>query len=245
MEDQPKKRGRGRPKQYENREQYAEKPSDRFPLVMPSAKHHLKYKTHDGFKHARARFERARQREKAQAADRVFSIGGKMVTRYAIMETIIQLTYEGFSLPQILDAEAGDPEDILPTPAEVNRWFTIHPDFKASFVEAEKYRAEKLSSDAIEAVLYVGADKEKGATRDDIAHAKLIKDTLIEQAAFLNDKFQTKTKQQIENITDNMSESQLMERLAALLDANPDLKELFGSHQKQELPCTVVDADLE
>jgi hypothetical protein len=235
--ENPKNRG-GRPPV----EEFAQKPSDRFPLKMSMGKHHMQYKDMSRFKAARTVFEKARTREKMNAAEKCYSIDGKPCSRYVIMETIIQLTYDGMRLPEILALGGEDDSNVLPTAFEVTAWFELHPDFKEAFSKAEKYMAEVFNTDAVNAVLEL-QEREDKPTRDDIAVAKLVKETLIEQAAFYNDKFQSKTKQQIENIGDKLSMDQAMEQLKALISANPEIAELVNT-SIPELPFVTENHDV-
>jgi hypothetical protein len=223
--ENPQNKG-GRPRV----EQYKQKPKERYPLKQPldikKPDHFMNYTRMSTYKKARERFEEAKARARQDAATKCFAINGVPCTRYSIMDVIVQMTYDGVSLPVMLNKDNCGEHDILPTPQEVTDWFEMHPDFKEAFSKAERYRAEVLASEALETIVNLGADGEP-VTRDGVAKAKLLKESLIEQASYISDKFQTKTRQQVEDVTDRLSIEQAKEKLKALYAANPEIAELM------------------
>jgi hypothetical protein len=214
-------------------EQYKQKPKERYPLKQPldvkRPDHFMNYTKMSTYKRARERFEEAKARARQDAATKCFAINGVPCTRYSIMDVIIQLTYDGIGIPEMLKEENQGEHDIMPTPQEVTDWFEMHPDFKEAFTKAEQYRAEVLASDALDLIKNLGADGEP-VTRDAIAKAKLLKESFIEHASYISDKFTTKTRQTVEDVTNRLTKEQAMEKLKALYAANPEIAELV---QKQ------------
>lgn len=201
-------------------------PNAKYPLDMPMP-NRLRYRKYESdliYKQQRGKFEAAKSRAKAEARDMVFRVAGRLMDRYMMMEHIVQMTYAGLSLPKILEDDS-DASNILPVAKEVNDWKKLHKNFENELRSAEEYRAEILASDALDAVLNAGGDADE-PTKNQIAHAKLIKESLIEAASHLSEKFQTKTRQQVEDVTERLHPEEIRERIAAMLEANPALLEL-------------------
>lgn len=207
----------------------------------------MHYKNLTSFKVARTKHQHALAREKAKADDKCFVICGDRVDRYAAMSYIVSLTYEGLSLPEILDNTGCDWEH-FPTAQEVMSWYGCHPDFHEAMKKAEAYRAEILVYRGLSAIVEAGeADAETGILdKNKVTHAKVANDAFVANAGFLNDKFTTKTKVQTEDVTDRLSEDQARKRLAELLNNNPGIKELLSRPEQKTLSCEkVVDAEVE
>jgi len=191
-------------------------------VVNSSRKWFLTLDKEEEYAQARRRHQFARERLKAGVEDKVFRYAGQDLNRKEIMEHIIIQITCGYTMPEVLE-DMSDTDNLLPTIKEINYWFRLHPDFKDEVMEALTYRAEKLNNMAVNAVMNVGADKVGGPTRDQVNHAKLIKETLVEQASFDSSKFQTKIKQQLEDVTVNKSPEEIARQIRELLKANPDL----------------------
>ena len=179
------------------------------------------------YKQCKTRHEAYRRRALKQAADYCFNYGGKPKNRYDMMEHIVMLSFEGWELPQILN-DMSHPDNEMPVPQEVHRWMELHKDFKDNLELARRYKGEVYNSMAIQAVMTAGDGRPDGPTRDQVGYAKLIHDTLREQAAISNDKMQKTIKQQVEDVTKrDLTPDQIDQRIKALVADDPSLKSMI------------------
>jgi len=180
------------------------------------------------------RHDAERRRIKADATEYCFRYNGKLYNRYDMMAHIVMMAFDGWELPRILD-DLSDEHNVLPTPKELHKWMELHPNFKKELEMAKTYRGEIYNDMAIQAVTTAGAGQAGGPTRDQVGYAKLLADTFMAQAALANERFQTVNKQQIQDVTDRSTPEQIKERIAAMLEANPQLAELAKSYQEKEI----------
>ena len=180
------------------------------------------------FRRQREAYEKARRREQLKADDPSFRFNGMDLNRYQMMELVIRLTYEGYSLPSIMD-DVPCEDDVFPIPGEVMAWMEMHPDFEAAYKRAEKYRAECLADESLKIVRAAKDQKTPAGMIDKnfVSYAKLASDTCLQQASFLSEKFQTKTQVKQETKVSELPEDQAKSQLAKLL-SDPDLKKLFS-----------------
>jgi hypothetical protein len=178
---------------------------------------------HNTWKKNSEKFSKAREREKCELADTIFRYNGKLYSSFDMMDHIVMQTYEGYELPDILSDDSDETNE-LPTAKEVHMWLDKQPTFKLQMDHASKYKAEMYNSMAIKAVTHAGYGQLGGPTRDQVAYAKLVSETFNRQAALNNDKFQEKTKHEVEDITHKMSEEQLKAKLAELMK-DPHIKQ--------------------
>lgn len=203
------------------------KPYLKYPLNIPNKVRYWKYTSEAVYKACKTKHETAKSRAKAEARDMVFRVHGKLMDRYQMIEHIIMMTYEGLDLPKILGDT--DESSVMPTAQEVTKWLDLHKNFKDELKAAEEYRAQILASNALDTILSLGENEEE-PTKNQIAYAKLVKESMLEQASFISDKFQAKTRQQIEDVTEKLNPDETRMRIKAMLEANPGLLKLADSH---------------
>lgn len=220
----------------------------KYPLHFPMPKdiRYQRYSSELIAKQVRGRFDAAKSRAKAEAADKVFLLNGRKMNRYDMMEHVVNMIYSGYSIPRIID-ECADPESIMPTGQEIASWYKWHPDFKTGVDEAEKYRAEVLADRALGVVMGLMTDS-KEPTRNQIASAKLVKETLMEQASALSEKYSPKTRQQIEDVTERLRPEEVKARIEARLEENPELREVMKrfmeAKQQEQVQQEHIDVEL-
>lgn len=150
--------------------------------------------------------------KRAKADEVLWHIDGKGYDRYEMMNLLVHLVSEGYSLAEI--CEDAD----FPSLKEVREWCPNHPAFERDLVEAEKVRAEVLDAAAL---MFAMSDSR------DVARDKLRYEALSKTAARLNPKFQDKQVVQTEDKTRDWTEDQIIERLRAMLDAHPELASII------------------
>jgi len=160
------------------------------------------------------RHKHAKSRAHHEAMDRIWDLGdGVKLNRYEVMEAIVILVGEGISLPDLCA------QDNYPTLAETRSWFKRHPDFQHALKEAQVDRGHILGEQALLEVM----------NTTDVAEtplAKLKHEALSKAAARLNNDFKEKQQIQIEDVTDRMTEDQIIARIKALSTQFPELKTL-------------------
>ena len=153
------------------------------------------------------------ERAKAVALDQIWDVGqDHKLNRYEMMEMLVVLVGEGYSLPAICK----DPS--MPTLAEVRAWGKRHPDFTAALKDANETRGMIMGEQALNEVM----DHDPSET----GAAKLKFEALTKTAARLNNEFKEKAVIQVEDITEHWTEDQIKERLELLMKNCPDIKTL-------------------
>lgn len=183
-----------------------------------------------------SRFKLAREREQADARSHTFRYNGVSMNRYDMMAHIVMMAYDGWELSRILE-DYNEETNILPTPKEVHRWFVLHPDFKEELDVAQKYRGEKYNDLALQIITAVsknaGDDGHLNVNKEMLTYTKMLYDAFMQQASMANERFTPKTKQQIEEVKEDLTPEQRRERILAMLDNNPSLRTLFSAETKE------------
>lgn len=151
--------------------------------------------------------------KRAKADEVAWHIDGKGFDRYDMMNLLVHLVSEGYSLVEL--CEDGD----FPSLMEVRSWMPNHPSFERDLLEAEKIRGEILGEEALR--IAVTPDDRNPQSN------KLRYEALSKAAARLNSRYQDKQIIQTEDKTNQLSEEQIMERLRAMMDASPELAEII------------------
>ncbi len=151
--------------------------------------------------------------KKARAEEILWHIDGKGFDRYDMMNLLVHLVSEGYSLVEL--CQDGD----FPSLMEVRSWMPNHPSFERDLLDAEKVRGEILGEEA----LRIAVDPEDRNPQSN----KLRYEALSKAAARLNSRYQDKQIIQTEDKTNQLSEEQIMERLRAMMDASPELAEII------------------
>lgn len=147
--------------------------------------------------------------KRAKADEVLWYIDGEGHDRYQMMNLLVHLVSEGYSLAEICE------DNDFPTLKEVREWCPNHPGFERDLIEAEKVRGEILGEMALQVAM--------GASNQTVAADKLRYEALSKSAARLNQKYQDKQVVQTEDKTDRMTEEQIRERLVAMVEAHPEL----------------------
>jgi len=153
--------------------------------------------------------------KKAKADEVLWKIDGEGYDRYQMMNLLVHLVSEGYSLAEICE------DCDFPTLKEVREWCPNHPGFERDLIEAEKVRGEILDTLALKVAM--------DSTNQTVAADKLRYEALSKTAARLNSKFQDKQVVQTEDKTAHMTEEQITERLRAMMEANPELSDIIGN----------------
>ncbi len=151
--------------------------------------------------------------KRAKAEEILWRIGGEEYDRYKMMNLLVHLVAEGYSLAEI----CGDSD--FPSLKEVREWCPNHPGFERDMLEAEKVRGEILGEQALRVAM--------DSTGPTVAADKLRYEALSKAAARLNARYQDKQIVQTEDATGKMTEDQIAERLRAMMEASPELAEII------------------
>jgi hypothetical protein len=162
------------------------------------------------------RHDSARERGRKEASEPQFDVHGKFMNRYEMMSLLVDQVASGVgSLPELCENEG------YPTLKEVRGWYKHHPDFEREMKEAEACLGAIRGEESIRVV----ANKEgKALDKDEVPGAKLLSETLLKSAARLNPEYQDKQVIKNETELDRMTIDQMVDRLNALMESNPELK---------------------
>ena len=166
------------------------------------------------------RYRNALAESKKDAKEARYRIGGHSLDRYETMEQIVIRVAEGMSLPEVVRSDPG-----FPPITEIRKWENRHPNFRDDLKAAEESRGELLNAERRRLVMGAQAKDDDGKYNAQIL--KLQAQVLAEDAAFANPKFQPKSVNQYENITEVASRKEAMEELKRLLSGNPELREIM------------------
>lgn len=143
-----------------------------------------------------------------------------VLSRYEVMEYIIDMVSQGHSLPSIVQWHID--ECPFPTVAEIRTWCKMHPDFERELLEADRSRGEHLGELALDVVM-------EAPDEEDPRKTKLKHEALSKHAARLNQRYQDKQVQQVEDVTANMTREDLLNRLKSLASKHKEVETLaFG-----------------
>lgn len=175
-------------------------------------------------------------RAKAAADEELWTINDKKYDRYNMMALLVAMVSEGYSLVEICD------DDAYPSLSEVRSWEKNHPQFVEDMRFAETLRGERLAERGLKALTDLECNEE--ASANDIKKAGLVHESLTKHAAFFNKKYTPKAVQQVEDITDKLSEEQARQRLMAIIRENPAIADVVKKSMPQlaEALDTISDA---
>lgn len=155
---------------------------------------------------------------KAAADEFLWEIDGKRYDRYHMMELLVLMVGEGMALADICA------DDRFPSLAEVRSWEKNHPQFAEDMSLAEMVRGEILAEHSLRVTMDL--DEHGGeVTKNEITKAKLQHEALKEHAAYFNKRFVAKTINEVKDTTNELTEEQAKQRLAAIMKANPAIAE--------------------
>ena len=110
--------------------------------------------------------------KRAKAEEVLWTIDGKGHDRYDMMNLLVHLVSEGYSLVEICE------DNDFPSLMEVRSWMPNHPSFERDFLDAEKIRGEILGEQALRVAM--------DSTGHTVAADKLRYEALSKAAARLN-----------------------------------------------------------
>ncbi len=151
--------------------------------------------------------------KRAKAEEVLWRIDGKGYDRYEMMALLVHLVSEGYSLVELCE------DNDFPGLMEARSWMPNHPSFERDLLEAEKIRGEILGEEALRIAV---APEDRNPQSN-----KLRYEALSKAAARLNSRYQDKQVVQTEDKTNQLTEEQTIERLRAMMDANPELAEII------------------
>ena len=168
-----------------------------------------------------AEYNKRRRERQLEAGSASYWVDGRKLNRYGVMEYVVVQMANGMSLPEICQIWG------IPSMVEIYSWEDNHPDFKRDLRRAEEIRGHILGEKALEIAM--------STDRENVTADKLRVETLSKAAARSNQRFQDKVVQQNVDDLSSMSETQIRERIARMLEANPDLSVAFH-HQLSGRP---------
>lgn len=192
------------------------KPSRRFPYKCSPKElkqsYELRLAAQFGDNKAKGRLEAYNRRKKErimEAGKSEWSVDGRLLNRYGMMEYIVSRVANGESLPVV----CGNPK--MPTMELVYEWFENHPDFEKAYRRAEEIRGHRLGEQALETAV--------NTDRENVAADKLKFEALSKAAARTNRMFQDKTTVQNVDEYSSMTVDQIRERISRMVESNPEL----------------------
>jgi len=218
------------------KESNAKKPHDRYPFRM-SAEDKSKLNTAAAWPKHMSKMQRYRIIEKAKRSrllgmrEAAAPVWGPMkgignpkfsfyMSRHEIMAYIVDMiSNTGISLPKLVEMHGEDEEMEFPTLQEIRVWCKLHPDFERELYEADRNRGEILGEQALDAVMSAPKDEDPRIT-------KLRHEALSRHAARLNERYQDKQVQKIEDVTDKMSREEMLKQLQGLANKHKEIADV-------------------
>ena len=158
-------------------------------------------------------------------------IDGKPFNRYKMMDYIVTRVANGEALTVICDEEG------MPSMLLVYSWFDNHPEFMKAMQRAEEVRGHRLGEEALRVAT--------STDRVNVAADKLKFEALSKAAARTNLRFQDKQVVQQQDEFASMTEEQIRQRIARMLQANPTLAEVVATSPiAQETLSPLPSSDL-
>ena len=157
-------------------------------------------------------------------------IDGKSFNRYRLMDYLVSRIANGESLPQVCAPEE------MPSMLEVYSWRDNHPEFAIALLRAEEVRGHMLGEQALQIAL--------DTDRENVGADKLKYEALSKAAARTNRMFQDKQIVETKDEYANLTEDQIRDRIARMLQANPSLMptdraEVLSGHQDEQETLTL------
>lgn len=137
--------------------------------------------------------------------EETWNINGAKYNRPTIMKKIIDWVCDGNPLKMFCDQPGA------PSMGTVYKWFRNYPEFEEDFRLSEEAGGHSLADRALMTAMYVTEPEEVPA-------AKLKYDAMSRRAAQMNQRFQDKQVFRAETDVKTLSESELIEKRASLLE---------------------------